>query len=287
MFERKQTLSAMPYFQGEILEFNGNNYCVRKKVYKNQEVRFIDSHFIYNYFDDSVFAQFVDCCKSSNIDAAFLRLPPFCNVDYIPSSEIVNRRYVKNRTCFIDTSTDFLPGMSKSYRNLIRRAKREYLIDMLKPNANDLFIFARKYNEYMKKKATADVYYLDPLKFQNLIGSPDILLVHIKTNNNEVLVSAIFVKYNDVFYYWFSYSSGNAPQGMGQLSVFAACEYAYKEQSYGVFLGGGMTDRTDDSLWKFKKYFSLKHISVNYIGLSISDTFQKLNVNPEARFLPW
>ena len=71
MFEQKQTLSAMPYFQNELLEFDGNNYCVRKKIYKNQEIRFIDSHFIYNSFDASRFSEFMDCCESNRIDAAF------------------------------------------------------------------------------------------------------------------------------------------------------------------------------------------------------------------------
>ena len=287
MFESKQILCAMPYFQDEFLEFEGNKYCVRKKVFENQEFRFIDSHFIYNYFDNGLLTQFVNCCESSNIDAAFLRLSPFCHVDYTPPSRIIKRTYKKNKTCFIDTSTNFFLGMSKSYRNIIRRAKREYLIDTLKPNASDLFLFAEKYNEYMKKKATTGLYYLDPVKFQNLGNCPDVLLVQIKTDNHEIIVSSLFVKYRSIFYYWFSYSSGKAPQGAGQLSIFAACEYVSKAQSYGVFLGGGMTDEVDDSLWKFKKNFSASHINVNYIGLSISNKFQRLDSGTEGRLIPW
>ena len=277
----------MPYFQDELLEFNGNNYCVRKKKFKDHEFRFVDSHFIYNYFDDSLLSQFVDCCESNQVDAVFLRLPPFCQIDNTPQSRIKKRTFTKNRTCFIDTSVDFFQGMSKSYRNLIRRAERLYSMDVIKPDANDLFVFAENYNEYMANKATADFYYLDPVKFQLLGGCPDLLLVDVKSESHDILVSALFIKYQDIFYYWFAYSIGNAPQGAGHLSIFAACKYALKERSLGVFLGGGITDRADDNLWKFKKRFSLEHISLNYVGLSISNVFENLSSNSGEKFLPW
>ena len=287
MFEQKQTLSAMPYFQNELLEFDGNNYCVRKKIYKNQEIRFIDSHFIYNSFDASRFSEFMDCCESNRIDAAFLRLSPFCNIDNTPPSQIIKRTFTKNNTCYIDTSTDFFPQISSVWRRKIRKAKRECLVEIFIPKASDLLFFAEKYNEYMKSKSTSDLYYLDPVKFQNLGGCPDILLVNVKTDSQDILVSALFVKYKNIFYYWFSYSVGKAPQGAGQLSIFAACEYANKQQINGLFLGGGMTDKVDDPLWRFKKNFSLIHIKVDYIGLSISSRFQDWGKSSNGRFLPW
>ena len=181
MFESKQTLSAMSYFQGETLELNGNNYCVRKKVYKNEEFRFIDSHFIYNYFDSSLFTQFVDCCKSSNIDAVFLRLPPFCQIENAPPSGIIKRKFTKNRTCFVDTSKDFFIQMSSPWRRKIRKAKRECSVEIFIPSSRNLIIFGEEYNKYMINKGTAEFYYLDPLRLQNLGGCPDILQVQIKT----------------------------------------------------------------------------------------------------------
>jgi hypothetical protein len=287
MFERKKTLSAMPYFQDEFLEIEGNNYCVRKKMFEDKEFRFIDSHFIYNYFDDALFAKFVKSCEIRNIDAVFLRLPPFCKVDYVPPSRIITSKYKKDNTCFIDTTVDYFSDMSKSYRNLIRRAKQEFLIDTLKPSAHDLFTFAHDYNKYMKEKSTEHLYYLDPVKFQILGSSPDLLRVQIKTKNHQIIVSSLFIKNKDFLYYWFSYSIGKVPQGAGQLSIFAACEYASKAKILGVFLGGGMTDKDDDSLWKFKKYFSSSRLNVNYIGISVSNAFQSLGRGTDDRMLPW
>lgn len=210
---------------------------------------------------------FIDYCKKNNIVAEFVRFHPLIKNENVFNDSI---EILQNR---ITVWLDLEKGIEKIWnediksknRNMIRKAEKSGLHV---EESKDFETFIKIYNSTMNKVHADNYYYFDDRYYETIKNNKNYILFNVK-KDNLVIASAIFMGYGEYFHYHLAGSSKEylkfAPNN---LLLWEAIKYATKKGYKKMHFGGGITNSTEDNLFKFKSSFS-KEFADFYIGKRI------------------
>lgn len=208
--------------------------------------------------------EFFRYCKDYNIIAEFIRFNP-----YIKNEKIFKKNIdvVKNRTTIylnLEKNIDDIwkDDIKSKNRNMIRKAEKAGLYVEIK---NDYFTFKEIYEATMEKVLADGYYYFKDLYYDNMKKNPNYIMINVKLEETTI-ASAIFMDYENYFHYHLAGSKKEylkwAPNN---LLLWEAIKYANKNGNKLFHFGGGITNSSEDNLFKFKSSFSKEKLNF-YIG---------------------
>ncbi len=235
--------------------------------------------------DDSVwnreaFCGIHDYLKSNKYLCGFTRFHPLLNnealLDDDESGEISKRiQLIYDRpTVYIDTSKEpesiWNNQISSKNRNMIRKAENNQLVYKSEFDFDSYDEFIELYIDTMHRLSADDFYFFDRDYYEklreNFAGSSFLGTVR---KDGKLICAAIFM-YSKLYGHYHLEGSDKAYSKLGANNYLlwkAACEM----HDLGIkkfHLGGGTNSSLEDSLYKFKKVFSVTQ-SDFYIGKSI------------------
>lgn len=198
---------------------------------------------------------FLKYCQQENIIAEFIRFHPLIGNETIfkENIEVLHNRM----TVWIDLEKSedeiWMCDISTQNRNTIRKCIKSGLEVEVSEDYDEFFEI---YNQTMNRVGAKDFYYFDKKYYDEIKNHSCCVLMHVK-KNSETLAAAIFMKYGDYFHYHLSGSRQEylnyAPNN---ILLWEAIKYAKRIGCKKMFLGGGLSDSLEDSLFRFKKKFS-------------------------------
>lgn len=234
---------------------------------------------------------FLNYCKDENIIAEFIRFHPLIkNYDIFRKNiDVLHNRI----TVYLDLSKGieaiWKEDIKSKNRNMIRKAEKNGLKVRI---SEDYETFKKIYDSTMNK-VYADGYYYFSGNYFNMIKNNNNYILLSVYKDDLVIASAIFIGYGDYFHYHLSGSLKEyldyAPNNILLWEAIRyACEKGYKKMHFG----GGLTDSSEDKLFKFKSSFS-KDTADFYIGKRVhnKEIYNKIieewenNNNKKAKIL--
>ncbi len=198
---------------------------------------------------------FLEFCYKNNIIAEFVRFHPI----------LENKNIFKNNIDIIfDRNTiviDLSRGIERVWeeditsknRNMIRKGEKNNLQIQI---TEDYQEFLEIYNNTMRKVNASSFYFFNEDYYKSIIKIKGISIFTVMLNE-EIIATAIFMKYNKHFHYHLAGSKKEylklAPNNF---LLWEAIKYAYKNECVDFHLGGGTNNSLENSLYKFKKSFS-------------------------------
>lgn len=207
---------------------------------------------------------FMNFCKHNRIIAEFIRFHPILKNEKIfkHDIEVIFNRYTISVNLNKGIDKIWKEDISSKNRNIIRKAiKNDLKIEICK----DYNTFLDIYNETMKKVQASSFYFFDEEYYKNIMKIENINIFNVKFKQ-EIIASAIFMKYGKNFHY---HLSGSKKQYLkfapNNFLLWEAIKYACHIGCSNFHLGGGTDNLLDNTLYKFKKSFS-KNENKFYIG---------------------
>lgn len=208
--------------------------------------------------------EFFKYCAESNVVAEFIRFNPCTENEKIFKQNI---DIIENRitVCLdLDKSIDDIwsNDIKSKNRNMIRKAEKSGLSVEI---SNEYNTFKDIYEATMGKVNADGYYYFKPEYYIDMEQNHNYVMLNVKFQD-ETVASAIFMAYNNYFHYHLAGSKKEylkfAPNN---LLLWEAIKYA-NEKGHKIFhFGGGLTNNTEDNLFKFKSSFSKEYLNF-YIG---------------------
>lgn len=239
-------------------------------------------------YEDSVFQKkfeeaFMEYCAKENIVAEFVRFHPllknetiFCN-----NIEVLHNR----TTVWLDLTKDieqiWMEEIATQNRNIIRKCEKNQLYVEI---SEDYDSFIEIYQETMQKVGAEDFYFFDKAYYEHMKNQKEYVLMTVKCGT-ETIAAAIFMGYGEYFHYHLSGSRrAFLKLSPNNLLLWEAIRYAKKKGYKKMHFGGGLTDSTEDNLYRFKKKFSSECCDF-YIGKRVHNqkVYQKLIQDWEER----
>lgn len=211
--------------------------------------------------------EFLRYCNETGIIAEFVRFHPLMKNERIFQNNI---QTLHNRnTVWINLENDlediWMHDISTKNRNTIRKCIKEGLQVR---KGQDYSRFAELYTQTMEKVGAQKFYYFGRPYFEYMEKSKDYLLFEVYWNNS-IIASAIFMEYGNYFHYHLAGSDkNNLKLAPNNILLWEAIKYAKGHGFKRMHLGGGLTDSTEDSLFRFKQRFS-SNTADFYIGKRI------------------
>lgn len=198
---------------------------------------------------------FVKFCINNRIVAEFIRFHPVLENQNIFNDNI-NVIFDRNTIMLrLDKGIDTIwnEQISSKNRNMIRKAiKNELHFE----KTNDYNAFMKIYNQTMEKVNASSFYFFDEEYYKSIIDIKYMNIFNIKLRE-EIIASAIFMKYNKHFHYHLAGSRKEfltlAPNNF---LLWEAIKYAHDIGCSDFHFGGGTDAFAENSLYKFKKSFS-------------------------------
>lgn len=244
--------------------------------------------------DDEIFIDefeenFIDFCANNRIIAEFIRFHPVLeNVNIFKNNIDIN---LNRRTIVVelDKGIDRIwkEDISSKNRNMIRKAVKNGLeIEITKEYRSFMDI----YDETMKKVHASSFYFFNEEYYKGIMKINNINIFNVKFRD-EIIASAIFMKYNRHFHYHLAGSKKKyLNMAPNNFLLWEAIKYASNAGCSDFHLGGGTDSSLNDSLYKFKKSFS-KNERKFFIGKRAHNTEiynellevwkRKNNINPK------
>lgn len=263
IYEEEGNFAIYPFIKRPIF-FGGKIYYDIETPYGygGPIVKAEDNTFINNFE-----MEFLEHCQKENIIAEFIRFHPLLKNEHVfrNSIEILHNRF----TVWVDLEKDineiWMQDISVKNRSTIRKCKKNKLEVEV---SNDYNEFSKIYNETMDKVGAKDFYYFSEQYYKTMQDDVDYILLQTKMDG-KILASAIFMKFKDYFHYHLSGSRRESLKyAPNNILLWEAIKYARNCGCKKMHFGGGLTDSTDDTLFRFKKSFS-SEIADFYIGKRI------------------
>lgn len=219
---------------------------------------------------------FLQYCQKENIIAEFIRFHPLIKNEMIFKEHI---QVLHNRkTVWLDLAPTineiWMSQISTQNRNTIRKCQKNNLSVQI---SDDYDEFMEIYAETMDK-VKADSFYLFQKKYYNLIKeNENYVLLNVK-ENGRTIAAAIFMGFGEYFHYHLSGSRKEALKlSPNNLLLWEAIRYAKEHHYKKMHFGGGLSDSTNDNLFRFKNKFS-KEYGDFYIGKRVhnAEIYRKL-----------
>ncbi|MBP3295736.1 MAG: GNAT family N-acetyltransferase [Lachnospiraceae bacterium] len=153
-------------------------------------------------------------------------------------------------------------------RNIIRKADKNGLTYRVTEGCESLLVFSELYKETMTRLEADEFYFFDDKYYKKLLSNKGCFIALVE-KDGRVLSAAIFMRYGSIGHY---HLSGNTREG----NSFGANSFLlwntikhFKQDGVEYFhLGGGSSNRTEDTLFRFKAAFS-PYRGQYYIGKAI------------------
>lgn len=207
---------------------------------------------------------FLEYCASENVIAEFVRFHPLLKNEngFKKKMQVLHNRTTVWINLDQDIETIWMHEVATQNRNVIRKCEKNGLTVEL---STDFEEFKNIYYETMNKVAAEDFYFFDDAYF-DFMKNRDVYRILRVRREDETLAAAIFMGTGEYFHYhlagsrreFLKYSPNN-------ILLWEAMQYAKKNGFKKMFLGGGLTDSTEDNLFRFKKKFS-SSVADFYIG---------------------
>ncbi|MTK11389.1 MAG: GNAT family N-acetyltransferase [Clostridiaceae bacterium] len=262
VFSDGEKLALYPFMMNEI-----EGYELSEKYY--------DIETVYGYggpilnCNDELFVirfeeEFLKFCNKNNIVTEFLRFHPLMKNESIFNKQI---KILHNRvTVWLNLSKSeeeiWKEDITSKNRNMIRKAIKNGLTVEA---STDFYAFKEIYKGTMGKVNAENYYYFNDKYYDLMKENSNYLLLNVK-KDNKVIAGAIFMIYKEYFHYHLSASLEEyLKYSPNNLLLWEAIKYGKSMGCKKMHFGGGLTDTTEDNLFKFKSSFSKKH-SDYYIG---------------------
>lgn len=263
IYEEDDNIAIYPYIKRPIF-FKGQLYYDIETPYGygGPNVKTEKETFINNFE-----LAFLEHCRKENIIAEFIRFHPLLRNEQIfrKNIEVLHNRF----TVWIDLEKDineiWMKDISVKNRSTIRKCqKNELEVEVNK----DYNTFLEIYNETMHKVGAKDFYFFNEQYYKKLQDNSDYILLQTKMDG-KTLAAAIFIKFRDYFHYHLSGSRREfLKYAPNNILLWEAIKYAKNCGCKKMHFGGGLTNSTDDTLFRFKKSFSSEFADF-YIGKRI------------------
>ncbi|AFA49243.1 lipid II:glycine glycyltransferase FemX [Acetobacterium woodii] len=205
-------------------------------------------------------------CNENNVVAEFIRFHPiFKNHEIFRNNIIIE----KNReTVYLDLTKTmeeiWNSSITSKARNQIRKAQKSGVIIRENQSLNS---FLDIYHQTMNRLNADDFYYYSNEYFDELSKFiPDNMIVLEALFEERVVAASLFMFMGDYIHY---HLSGSLREYLNlcpnNLLIYHAIEYGINKKMTKMHLGGGATNKNDDTLLQFKQNFS-KNLSDFYIG---------------------
>lgn len=210
---------------------------------------------------------FLKYCEEENIIAEFIRFHPLMKNETIFKKNIqtLHNRY----TVWLDLSNQlediWMCQISTQNRNIIRKCEKNGLKVGI---GEDYSSFVEIYKQTMQKVRANAFYYFDDEYYQKMESNENMILLYVK-KGEDIIASAVFMCYGEFFHYHLAGSKKEYLKlSPNNILLWEAIKYAKARGCKKFHFGGGLTDSTEDSLFRFKSRFS-KEKADFYIGKRI------------------
>ena len=206
-------------------------------------------------FERAFETAFLKHCQQENIIAEFIRFHPLIENERIFKEKI---EVLHNRITVwinLEKSVDeiWMYDVSTQNRNTIRKCMKNGLEVEVSEDYDE---FLEIYNQTMNKVGAKNFYYFDKKYYDEIRNNSCCVLLRVR-KSSETLAAAIFMKYGDYFHYHLSGSRQEYLQlAPNNILLWEAIKYAKEKGCKRMFLGGGLSDSQEDTLFRFKKKFS-------------------------------
>lgn len=167
-------------------------------------------------------------------------------------------------------------------RNMIRKAEKIGVVCELDEACEEIERFCEMYHRTMKKD-NANEFYFFPLEYfkaarEKLYGR--LMLINAR-QNGQIIAASLFMLSKDFMHYHLSATDPNYYHcAANNLILKTAAIYGNETERRWLHLGGGLTSRDDDVLFKFKRSFAKEEMNQKayYLGRIIYDrkAYEKL-----------
>ena len=220
---------------------------------------------------------YISRCQEENIIAEFIRFHPF-NLFPVKNANFFDFIIKDRAVVIVDLSVskdERWQQYSKNTRNILRKCER---LLKVKNNDLDLISFQEIYYNTMVKNKAENFYFFDIKYFKKLQEITGVKLVTIQLEN-QTISAGFFMYGNQIAYY---HLSANSTQYLKYNANYLLLETAFQNaRQLGcqfMMLGGGRSNASDDSLFKFKKKFSKQNLPFYIAGkIYQPEIYKKLN----------
>jgi hypothetical protein len=216
---------------------------------------------------------FDEWCSDEGIVAEFIRFNPLMdNHRYMDDScaVVLDRETVALR---LDYSADKLwESYRRGHRTEIRKALKKGLIGEEVDLSDGLEPFKRMYDQTMDRRQAGDYYYFTDAYYDHLRSALGDRLKLFTVRDGDHLVAAVmFLAFGQLLHAHLGGSDANY-KGIGpnNLLYHTASEWGRENGFQWLHVGGGLTNKPDDSLFRFKTGLTRSRFPF-YIGKRIHD----------------
>lgn len=207
-------------------------------------------------FLDNAMHAYQQKCMDEKIIAEFVRFHPY-NPFPMTGKRHMDFIALDRQTVSIDleaSKEDRWSGYSSTARNVLRRASTQLAFNETK----DIESFIRLYTATMEKNNAEEFYYFPKAYYETLLKMDGVKLFEVRFGSQVVNMSFILMG-SELAHYHLSANDMNYAKLNGNYFLLdSVCDYL-KEHFHNLtalHLGGGRTNRADDTLLAFKSKFS-------------------------------
>ncbi len=230
-------------------------------------------------------------CEEEKIVAEFIRFHPF-NTSIRSFFDFFDFCIDDRPTIYIDTTLT-TQSRHQTYSSKVRRKIRKCERELSFFQTEDLSTFKALYHDTMRRNRAADFYRFDDRFFDSLFSKPFSRLYAV--SDDEEIVSMVLVLLGpDIMHIHLSANRSEKMHKNGNYLLFdRVCDEAREAGCRYSFVGGGRSNRPDDTLLRFKRQFSSLSLPF-YIAGKIFDqkTYRDLlniheNIFPDLKSTPY
>ena len=137
------------------------------------------------------------------------------------------------------------------------------------PAPADLDEFQAVYEPTMDRVGASDFYYFPESYYRGLAAGlgGKLILVRVADAGDRVQAAGLFLVGSEGMYYHLGGRTGDSHYSAMHLVFEKAADLAADRGLKGIHLGGGLTDREDDTLWIFKRHVGRLTAHVQFAGI--------------------
>lgn len=210
-------------------------------------------------FLEGCWRAFDDWCTAAGVVAEFVRFNPLSANERLASARY-DVRFARDSVVVDLAATDdeLWARYSSTQRNMVRRARRDGLAVEELCDENGLATFVHLYRETMRRVGAGAQYSFSDAYFAALreeLG--DGVRVLAVRRGAQVAAAALFLLYRDRMHYHLAANAADERRGgAGNLLLHEAISWGAAHGYTRLHLGGGVSARANDPLFRFKRSIS-------------------------------
>lgn len=215
---------------------------------------------------------FIEYVQQQNVVSEFVRYHFLYNKDIfftIGIENLINRTLILTE---LNHSWDeiFMTQFSRDCRNLVRKMEKENFQYTISSSPQNLDHFLQLYYKTMDKVKAEDIYYFPESYIKGLFSNLKNQIYYAEvTRDSEVYSAGLFFASGGIVNYYLSSRNLKHSQFPSTNYLLSSTIKYFATNGMSFFnLGGGLSNKPEDTLFRFKKLFSKKQLFF-YIGKRI------------------